>query len=122
MFKWIGKKKETATIVRTKKELKEAVNRGCPSIEVRGDLVSQIKWMAKLSKAQRVALLSLPALALMSGPISPASAFAVLSVQGTAIAKIILAGGFSTAMIIGVLKEYDVIIVKDDMSLILTRR
>lgn len=48
--------KEKVTIVTTKEQLKAAVNRKDPCIEVRGDLAKKMSWMAKLSK-EKVALI-----------------------------------------------------------------
>lgn len=125
---FFGKKqtKENITVVKTKKELNEAVKMKKPCIEVQGNLVKQIKWMKKLLPAKVAALIALLASATIPSPIAPISAVAtmpvVISITGAEIAGIIFAGGLSATMILGVLKNYNMEVQKGDTSLILTTK
>lgn len=119
-------KKENITVVTTKKELNEAIKSKKPCIEVQGNLVKQIKWMKKLSPAKVGALVTLLASAVIPSPLAPISAVAsvpvITAITGAEIAGIIVAGGLSAVMILGVLKNYNMEIQKGDTSLILTRK
>lgn len=123
---WKKQKKENVTIVRTKKELNEAVKMKKPCIEVEGNLVKHIKWMKKLSSTKVAALIALLASAAIPSPVAPISAVAgtsaVISITGVEIAGIIFAGGLSATMILSVLKNYNMEVQKGDTSLILTTK
>lgn len=123
-----GRKKqmERKTIVKTKEELKEAVKRKEPYIEVQGDLVIKIKWMKKLTRPQAVALAALLTSAVMPSPASPVSAVvsisAVTAITGGEIAAIIFAGGVSAALILAILKGYNVELREGEKSVLLTKK
>lgn len=125
---FFGKKqnKENTTVVTAKKELMEAVKMKKPCIEVKGDLVKQVKWMKKLTPAKTADLITLLAAATIPSPAAPISAVAgmaaVSSITGTGVAAIIFAGGLSAAMILGVLRNYNIEIQKGDTTLILTKK
>lgn len=123
-----GKKQKTEniTVVTTKKDLNEAVKMKKPCIEVRGDLVRQIKWIKKLSPAKAAALIALLASAVIPNPLTPISAIATMPavavITGKDIAAIIFAGGLSATMILGVLRNYSIEAKVNDTSIILTKK
>lgn len=131
MFNLKKREKETKVIVKTKQELNAAVKRKEPCIEVQGPLVTKIKWMKKLSATKIMALAALLASAVIPSPIAPISmcafasgsaATAVSAITGTEIAAIILAGGLSATMILGVLKNYNMEIKGGDKIIVLTKK
>jgi hypothetical protein len=110
-----GKKKQeknNATVVKTKDELKAAVKRNEPYIEVVGDLAKNIKWMTKLSKKQiaaLVALLGAGTAATVASPVAtPAIVAATTGITGAEIAQIIFASSLGIAIICSVFNGYDV--------------
>lgn len=123
-----GRKKqmEKKIIVKTKEELKAAIKRKEPCIEVQGDLAIKIKWIKKLTRPQVVALAALLASAAIPSPASPISAVvsmpAVTAITGSEIASIIFAGGVSAALILAILKGYNVEIRKGEKSMLLTKK
>lgn len=119
-----GKKKkdtEPKIVVKTKEELKAAVRRKEPCIEVQGDLAKNLKWIKKLTKPQAAALAALLASAVIPFPIAPVSAVAsrsaVTAITGGEIAAIIFAGGISAALILAILNGYQVEISGDKILL-----
>lgn len=73
-----GKKKkdtEREVIVKTKEELKAAIKRKEPYIEVQGDLANKMKWMGGLSKKKVAAFVALLAVA-ASNPVTGGAAAA----------------------------------------------
>lgn len=126
----IGRKKkdEERTIVTTKQELNAAIKRGEPLIEVKGDLIKQIKWVERLSPVKIAALVALLASLAIPNPMSPISMAAVASMPAVAdltgmeIATIIFASGLSVSLILSLLRGYDVKIGSGDKSLLLTKK
>lgn len=108
LFNRASKKK--AIVVSTKEELKKAVENKEKEITVVGDLAKKIKWMAKLSPAKIAALISFLAVAAFPNPFSGASALAATGLVGTDVALIIFTCGISIAVILAVLRGYDVTI------------
>ena len=82
--------------------------------------------MKKLTPAKTADLITLLAAATIPSPAAPISAVAgmaaVSSITGTGVAAIIFAGGLSAAMILGVLRNYNIEIQKGDTTLILTKK
>jgi hypothetical protein len=112
MFGIKKQEKDNVTVVKTKDELKAAVKRKEPCIEVTGDLAKNMKWMGKLSKKQIAALIALlgagTATAVASPIATPALTAATAEITGVEIAKLIFACSLGITMIIGIFKGYDV--------------
>ena len=104
------KKSKHAVVVTTKEELEAAVKRKEPYIEVRGELVKKIKWMQRLSSANKALLLAtLVSVAIpISNPVSALTASTIAGIAGKEVAGYILTGAISVALVTGVLKGYDV--------------
>jgi hypothetical protein len=111
MFGW-KKEEKISAVVKTKDELKVAVKRNEPCIEVTGNLAKNMKWMAKLSKKQIAALIALfgvgTATAVASPVATPAIVAATTEITGAGIAQIIFASSLGIAMIYSVFEGYDV--------------
>jgi hypothetical protein len=108
-----GKKEEKiVAVVKTKDELKAAVKRNEPCIEVTGNLAKNMKWMVKLSKKQITALVALlgvgTAATVVSPVATPAIVAATTGITGAEIAQIIFASSLGIAMICSIFKGYDV--------------
>lgn len=125
----LGRKKTdkpSAVLATTKQELNAAIKRKEPLIEVRGNLARQLIWVKKLSPAKIAALAALLASAAIPSPITPISAVvspaAIVAVTGPEIAKIILACGISGALILSVIKGYNIRVEHNNTALILTAK
>lgn len=108
MFNGLRKDKKNVLIVTTKQELEAAVKRKEPYIEVQGELVKKLRWMHRLSSADRRRYLNAISSMTASDSVSAVSA-SVLG--GAAVAEVIgyiLAGAMAATLIIGILKGYDV--------------
>ena len=112
MFNLFGKK-EKVTIVHTKEELKMAIKRRDPYIEVQGELSGKIKWMTNIPAKKVGALIGvLAALPVVGGvvvgaPVMEVTA-AIAKVTGKDVATVILASGISISLIIAVLRDYNI--------------
>ncbi len=121
MRKLRNTKKDKKVVVTTKEQLKAAVNRKEPVIEVQGDLAKKLQWLGKLSKAKISALIvALGAITAISvgtggtaaaGGVSAAAIAPIISkkmgeIAGKEIAGVILACGISIALILAILKGY----------------
>ncbi len=118
-----GKKTEKKVIVKTKEELKAAVKRKEPCIEVQGDLANKMKWMGKLSKVQIAAFIPL----LSTAALNPLAADSVVMIQSTVgaiktAAVICLLTTIGSVTIIAIYKGYDVDITIDSMTIRLIRK
>ncbi len=107
MFNLASKKQKEITVVHTKEELKRAVKRKDTYISVQGDLARKIKWMTKLSSAKVVSLIGvLSTISIVGSPVAGTTAAAIANITGKEIAAIILSGGISISLIMGILKGY----------------
>lgn len=104
----LRKKKSEAVVVNTKEELKAAVNRKFPCIEVRGSLAKKLKWMGSLSPAKITALAALLTAAAIPNPASALSSAAAVAAVGKGTVAAIVSCGLSAALILAVLKGYNV--------------
>jgi hypothetical protein len=104
--------KESVTVVSTKKELRAAIKRKDPYIEVKGKLAKKIKWIGLLSGAQIAALIALlgtGAVATTTFPVAtPAFVAAAADITGGEIAAIIFLLSLGITIIISILKDYDI--------------
>lgn len=130
-----NKIRETKVIVTTKEELKAAVKRKEPHIEVQGDLANKMRWMAKLSKKKMAALAALLvgcgiATATPIGLVGNIGVSAVgltaATVEGTAggvsgAAVIYLITILGAVTVVAILKGYNVEMCMDNKSLKLTQ-
>ncbi len=119
-----GKKKKGTNkiVVSTKEELKAAIKRKEPYIEVQGDLAKKMKWMGKLTPAKAAGMAAL----LTSVMLNPAGGAAVsaqllvangiMDVTAGNIAVCII-GVLGIATIIGILKGYNVEVEAGQVSL-----
>lgn len=104
-----GKNKEEkgkVTVVTTKEQLKVAVNRKDSCIEVRGDLVKKMNWMAKLSK-KKIAIV----IAALTGTIATAPVTAGVSLAaGTVVSTevLVLTALLGTVVVIAILSDYSI--------------
>jgi hypothetical protein len=106
MFKFKAKNK--VVVVYTKQELKDAMKKNEPYIEVKGDLAKQLKWIGKLSHKQILLLIPAVASVVIPGAGPAISATAIASITGTEIAGIILASTVFAGVVLGILKGYNV--------------
>lgn len=111
-----GKKKKEK-IIYTKDELKRAVHNKEPQIIVGGDLAQKLKCLAKLSPSKIVTIISILAAGTAATIANPVASglFAASSLtattgaaSGTGVAAIVLASGLSVALILAILKGYDI--------------
>lgn len=109
-----NKREKKKVVVRTKEELKAAVNRKEPCIEVQGTLAKKMQWMGKLQRKQLLALIAgLTTAAATSSLLGPAG-IKTLAIQAkipavqieAAISAITIVG---IATILAILKNYDVV-------------
>lgn len=110
------KKNKHAVVVTTKEELEAAVKRKEPYIEVRGELVKKIKWMQRLSSANKALLLATLASVAIPNPVSAVTASAIAGIAGKEVVGYFLTGAISVALVAGVLKGYDVEIEMGDFK------
>ena len=126
MFGKLKKEKENVTIVTTREQLKAAVNRKDTCIEIRGELVGKMKWMAKLS-GKKIAIIITCLTASVAVPaMTPAAGIAALVAAGMGVAEasfaisvIVLLGVVS---VVGIFKNYDVELSTGGISLRLTAK
>lgn len=116
MFNGLKKSKKCALVVTTKEELEAAVKRKESYIEVRGELVKKIKWMQRLSSANKALLLATLASVAIPNPVSAVTASAIAGIAGKEVAGYFLTGAISVALVAGVLKGYDVEIEMGDFK------
>lgn len=119
----MGKKTEKKVIVKTKEELKAAVNRKEPCIEVQGDLANKMKCMGKLSKNQITALITLLSTTTFN-PLAAGSAVMIQTAVGatkTAVETYLITT-IGAVTIIGIYKGYDVDITAGSMTIRLIRK
>lgn len=112
------RKKEQKVIARTKEELKAAVKRKEPLIEVQGDLANKMKWMGKLSKKKIVALIAVLS-AVAVNPLAAGGAAAVQGVLGISEGgtAILLIGAIGGTVVLAILKGYNVEIETEPLPL-----
>lgn len=108
MFNGLKKNKKNVLIVTTKEELEAAVNRKEPYIEVQGELVKKLRWMNKLSSANRRRYLNSISSMKASNLVSAVSTSTMGGIVTAEVIGYILAGAVSATLIIGILKGYDV--------------
>lgn len=115
MFGYLKNKKDKT--IYTKEELKKAISNKEPEIIVGGDLAKQLKWIAKLSVVKIGLLIAaLGSLAIATGGTSIAATgvasltatSGVADIVGEEIAMIIFCSGLSIAIILSILKGYNV--------------
>lgn len=121
MFGYLKNKKDKT--IYTKEELKKAISNKEPEIIVGGDLAKQLKWIAKLSVVKiGLLIVALGSLAIATGgtsiaatgvaSLTAASGIAATSgvadIVGEEIAMIIFCSGLSIAIILSILKGYNV--------------
>lgn len=126
MFGKLKKEKEAVTIVTTKEQLKAAVNRKDACIEIRGELVGKMKWMAKLSGKKIAIIITCLTTSVVVPTMTPAAGSAALVAAGmgaaeasSAIGIIVLLGA---VVVVGIFKNYDVELSTGDISLRLTAK
>jgi len=110
-------KKEKVTVVTTKEQLKAAVKRKDTCIEVQGELVKKMKWMAKLSPkniAAVIACLTAPVAVPIATPIT---ASATLATAGLGVAEMTVIAGLGAIVVLAILKNYDIELKAGDKSL-----
>lgn len=117
------KSNKNAVIVTTEEQLKAAVNKREPYIEIHGSLVKKMQWMKKVSKLKTGALTA--ALVAVTagtggGVIIPAAAakIATTAVVDTGIAYAILACGIGLSLITAIIKGYEIEFIYDNGKLI----
>ena len=116
MFK-LFKKEKKAVVVYTKRELQHAIKRKEPNIEVGGELAQKLKWITKISPAKIVALIGFLSSAVIPNPTSGVSALTATGIVGTDVACIIFTSGISIAIILAVLRGYNVEVAGDRVKL-----
>lgn len=110
--------------VSTESELKKAINKKVSHIEVTGSLASKMKKLApafNLSSAKKAALGIALGTSLIPNPITKVSSAVAIKMTGKEIAAIILASGVSIAIIIAVLKDYNLEMKLDEQRVVLHR-
>jgi len=118
-----GKKTEKKVIVKTKEELKAAVKRKEPCIEVQGDLANKMKWMGKLSKVQIAAFIPLLSTAALNPLATGSAAMIQTAVEATKTAAVTyLITIIGAVTIIAIYKGYDVDITAGSMTIRLIRK
>ena len=89
-----GKKKNSINkvVVSSKEELKTAIKRKNPYIEVQGDLAKKMKWMGKLSSAKIAAIIALltPLAAVPGGGVLTVTALTAGGVVEAAEANVVI--------------------------------
>lgn len=119
MFGKSKKETEKVTVVTTKEQLKAAIKRKDACIEVQGELVMKMKWMAKLSPKKIAAIIACLTAATAAStavpPASPIVAAGIGALDAAAIIKIIEILG--VVIVIAILKGYTVELKDGDKSL-----
>lgn len=106
MFGKNRQKKENATVVTTKEQLKAAVNRKEAFIEVRGDLAKKMNWMAKLSKKKTAIIIAGLTGAAIAAPATGGTSLAAAGVVSTEVMVLVtLLGGIT---VIAILNDYNI--------------
>lgn len=112
------KQKNKITVVCKKADLWEAVKRKDPCIEIQGDLAKKMKWLKALSSVKKKRLTVELGRLNLSSDISTCSNAVMVAITGTEIAVIILSLGVTIALIIAVLRDYDVEVYVEGIRLI----
>lgn len=107
-------KKNKTTIASTKEELREAIEREDPCIEVQGELAKKLRWIAKLSMVKKTKLLSVLEASKASDWRAGSLQTMVVTITGAEIAALIFAAGVSAALILAILKGYDAEVITDE--------
>lgn len=120
------KSKHKRVVVTTKEELKTAINKKEPYIEVQGNLVNKMKWMGKISK-KKIAALTALLLAAASNPVTATTAVGVTAVEGavgvgSAAAVIGLISVLGIVTIVAIFKDYEIEVEVEGHSLRLTKK
>ena len=111
-----GKKKNSINkvVVSSKEELKTAIKRKEPYIEVQGDLAKKMKWMGKLSSVKIAAIIAL----LTSLAAVPGGGVLTVSVEAAeANVAIYVISILGIATIIGIFRGYNVEVETGKVSL-----
>lgn len=126
MFGKLKKEKENVTIVTTKEQLKAAVDRKDVCIEIRGELVGKMKWMAKLSSKKIAIIITCLTTSVVVPAMTPAAgsaAFVAAGLGTTETASVIgVIGILGAVAVVGIFKNYDVELSAGDISLRLTAK
>ena len=141
MRKFMRRKKEQdRVIVTTKEQLKTAVNQKKEHIEIQGDLARKLRWIGLLSPrkiaALTVALATAAGVATIGVPtvgapvaiggaavsITAASAAPIIEITGGEMAATILASGVAVALLLSILKGYEVEVKYNGASMCLRRK
>ena len=117
-----GKKKNSINkvVVSSKEELKTAIKRKEPYIEVQGDLAKKMKWMGKLSSVKIAAIIALlTSLAAVPGGVLTVSALTAGGVVEAAEANVAIyvISILGIATIIGIFRGYNVEVETGKVSL-----
>ena len=118
-----GKKKNSINkvVVSSKEELKTAIKRKEPYIEVQGDLAKKMKWMGKLSSVKIAAIIALltSLAAVPGGGVLTVSALTAGGVVEAAEANVAIyvISILGIATIIGILRGYNVEVETGKVSL-----
>ena len=116
------KRKDKVTIVSTKEELRKAVEGKAACIEIQGGLAEKMRWIGKLSSAKRRDLAGALHMSKAVRYNTMVAESVVAPIAGKEIAMIILALGLSVALIIAILKDYDVEITLGETTIRLKRK
>ena len=117
-----GKKKNSINkvVVSSKEELKTAIKRKEPYIEVQGDLAKKMKWMGKLSSVKIAAIALLTSLAAVPGggvlTVSALTAGGVVEAAEANVAIYVISI-LGIATIIGIFRGYNVEVETGKVSL-----
>lgn len=141
MRKIWGKKKEPdRVVVTTKEQLKTAVNQKKEHIEIKGDLARKLQWLGLLSPRKIAALTVVLAtvtgvatigvttvgapIAIGGATVSLAavSAAPIIEITGGEMAATILASGVAVALLLSILKGYEVEVKYNGASMCLKRK
>ena len=116
-----GKKKNNINkvVVSSKEELKTAIKRKEPYIEVQGDLAKKMKWMGKLSSVKIAAIIALltSLAAVPGGGVLTVSALTAGGVVEAAEANVAIYVISILATIIGIFRGYNVEVETGKVSL-----
>lgn len=102
------KQKSKVTVVCKKDDLWEAVKRKDPCIEIQCNLAKKMKWLGVLSSVQKKSLVVELERSKLSSDISTCRNSAIVTIAGKEIAAIIFSLGVSIALIIAILRDYNV--------------
>lgn len=128
-----GRKKqmERKTIVKTKEELKAAIKRKEPYIEVQGDFANKMKWMGRLSKkkvAVFIALLTAAAANPVTGGVAAGGITAKYLIAKGAVGAsegsmaVVLIGMLGITTILAIFRGYSIVIETNPLKVILVSK